>query len=118
MTRQDYIDAAIAWVNSKAPFKLRAKHDDYEDPKVFRNKATNEEFQADLSFVTVSGVKHFTDIAMKTDAPRKLVSKWKLLSLMASHKRGKLYLMAPRGHKAFTQDLINTHNIQAVIRSI
>ncbi|MBQ4820529.1 hypothetical protein [Aquimarina sp. MMG016] len=49
---------------------------------------------------------------------KKLVIKWKVLSFMAGMKRGKLHLLAPKGHKAFTQRLVKQHNINAMVHSI
>ncbi len=112
------MDKAISWASGRAVVSLKANHDDYEAPKAFINKSTQEEVQADLSFKTPGGGKHFTDIALKSDKPQKLVTRWKLLSLMASLKNGKLFLLAPRGHKTFTEKLVNKYNINAVIYSL
>lgn len=118
MNKNNYLNQALKWVKKKQTTSLRVKLEGYEDPKVFRSKSNNEEFQADFSFITPKGAKHFTDVALKNENPRKTVVKWKILSFMASMKKGKLHLLAPRGHKAFTERIVKRHNINAVIHSI
>ncbi len=118
MSKEKYLDKAIAWAERKATVSLRSIHEDYEDTKVFTNKSTKEEIQADLSFTTHGGAKHFTEVVLKEENPKNLVVKWKVLSFVASMKRGKLHLLAPKGHKAFTERLVNRHNINAVVHAI
>ena len=118
MSKQDYIDKAINWISKKQTISIKAKLDSYEPPKIFTNKNTGEEIQADFSFITQGGSKSYTEIALKSEMPRKLVTRWKLLSLMASMKSGKLYLLAPKGHKMFTKNLVDTYNINALVYGI
>ena len=119
MNKDKYLEKAIAWAEKKATISLKATPEGYEDPKVFTSKKSKEEVQADLSFVTHGGAKHFSSIALKEDDPKSLVSKWKLLSFLASMKRGKLHLLAPKGHKAFTQKIVDRYHINnAVIHSL
>lgn len=118
MSKLDYFDEAMSWVNRKSITSVKAKSEEYDPPKIFKNKNTGEEVQADFSFVSQGGAKSFTDIALKVEKPQKLVTRWKLLSLMAAMKRGKLYLLAPKGHKMFTQKLVDKYNIKAVVLSL
>lgn len=115
--KEKYFAKAIEWAQKKADMELKSVHPDFEDTKIFTNKATQEETQADISFIRSNG-KHFTEIAVKTDNPRKLVTRWKLLSMMANMKRGKLHLLAPKGHKMFTQRMVEQYSISAKIYSL
>lgn len=117
MSKDNYLSKAIQWVKSKSISSLRAKYEDLEPPKTFINHSTQEEIQADISFITRGG-RHYTDIALKSDQPQKLITKWKVLSEMAALKEGKLYLLAPRGHKMFVQKLVETYKINATIHSL
>ncbi|WP_299112083.1 hypothetical protein [uncultured Winogradskyella sp.] len=118
MNKKDYLTKAVKWVEKKSTTSLKSILDGYKDPKVYRSKSTKETIQADFSFTTHVGSKHYTDVALKNENPRKLVIKWKVLSFMASIKKGKLHLLAPKGHKAFTERLVDRHNINAVVHSI
>ncbi|MHA7058188.1 hypothetical protein ACWGOQ_0013280 [Aquimarina sp. M1] len=118
MEKETYLEKALAWAEKRATISLKAVPDGYEDPKVFRSTKTDLKIQPDMSFVTHGGSKHFSDIALKNEDDKTLVVRWKLLGFMAQMKRGKLHLLAPRGHKSFTEKLVARHNINAVIHSI
>lgn len=118
MQEKPFIQHAIAWVKKKPVTGLKVKADGFEEPKVFLNQRTKEEVQPDISYIAPGGAKHYTEIALKNDDPQGLITRWKLLSLMASMKNGKLHLLAPKGHKMFTQNLVRKYNINALIYSI
>ena len=118
MSKNEYLEQAVNWTKQKSFSEIKSIHEDYDSPKTFVNKATDETIQADFSFVSQRGANNFMDIALKTEHPQKLVTRWKLLSLMASLKRGKLFLLAPKGHKHFTQNLVNQYHINAIVYSL
>jgi hypothetical protein len=118
MTKEKYMEKAIIWVNKKSIISLKAIAEGYEEPKVFVSKSTKEEIQPDLSFITHGGAKHYSIVALKEDNEKKLVVKWKVLSFLVSMKRGKLHLLAPRGHRSFTQKMVNLHQINAVVHAL
>ncbi|GGX06528.1 hypothetical protein [Aquimarina muelleri] len=118
MNKDEYLEKAIAWAEKKSTVSLRATHKAYKSPKIFTSKSTKEIIQADLSFTTHGGAKHYTAVALKEEDPKTVVVKWKVLSFMASMKRGQLHLLTPKGHKSFTEKLVNLHNINAIIHSI
>jgi len=55
---------------------------------------------------------------LKTEENDRQVSKYKLLSTMAGMKSGKLYLLAPKGHKAYVDKMVKKYNISADVISI
>lgn len=116
--KNQYLNQAIEWASRKTTGVIRSIHEDYEDPKIFRSKNSDMMVQPDISFRLIDGRKHFTDISLKTEKPQKLVTRWKLLSTMATLSRGKLYLLAPRGHKIFTTRLVDRYNINATVQTI
>ena len=117
MTKENYFSQALDWVKGKSSSSIKACHEDYESPKTFTNSTTQEQIQADFSFIS-QGRRHYTDIALKSESPQKLVTRWKLLSMMAALKNGKLFLLTPRGHKMFAQKLVDNYKIKAVIQSL
>ena len=118
ISKKAFFDIAFKWISKRSVSSVKAQTKDYEQPKVFRNKNTGDEIQPDFSFITNGGSKSFSDIALKSDSPQKLVTRWKLLSLMASMNKGRLHLLSPRGHKMFTQKLVDKYKINALIHSI
>ena len=118
MSKESYISDAIDWVNKRSATSLKANFDGFEKPKAFLNKSSDEEVRPDISFIGQGGEKNYTEIAVKEKKQQKLVTRWKLLSMMASIKRGKLFLLAPRGHKMFVEKLVRKYHINAFIYSI
>ena len=112
MSKKDYFQAAIEWAENFRLSNIKANFDGYESPRTF-NRAESDN---DVSFVPdITGRKrtnkYYVEIAMKADNTRKMVSKWKLLSTLASMKGGKLFLLAPRGHKAFVERLLSRYQL-------
>lgn len=116
--KDEYLEKAVLWAEKKATISLKSVSEGYENPRIFTSRTTNEDIQADLSYVTHGGVKHYSVVALKNENQKKTVAKWKALSFLASMKKGKLHLLAPTGHKAFTQKLVNNHDINAVIHTL
>lgn len=118
MNKETYLEKAVMWAENKATISLKSISKGYENPQIFTSKTTHEEIQADLSYVTHGGVKHYSVVALKNENQKKTVAKWKVLSFLASMKSGKLHLLAPHGHKAFTEKLVNNNDINAVIHAL
>tara|TARA_R110000787_G_scaffold90764_1_gene191420 strand:+ start:845 stop:1201 length:357 start_codon:yes stop_codon:yes gene_type:complete len=118
MNKETYLEKAVDWAEKKAIVSLKSISEGYESPQVFISKTTKDEIQADLSFVTHGGVKHYSVIALKNDNQKKTVAKWKVLSFLASMKKGNLHLLVPDGHKPYTLKLVNKFNINAVIHML
>lgn len=119
MSKEKYLDKVITWVEKRkiSSIKTAFETEGYESPKIFTNQATKEQVQPDVSF-TIDNATHYSEIALKCDDTRRLVTRWKLLSTMASIKKGQLHLFAPKGHKIFTKKLVEDNNIDALIHSL
>ncbi|MFT5248833.1 MAG: hypothetical protein ACI93P_000549 [bacterium] len=118
MKNDTCLERAVAWAEKKTTVSLKAISEGYENPQIFISKTTQEEIQADLSFVTQGGVRHYSVIALKNENQKKTVAKWKVLSFLASLKKGNLHLLAPKGHKTYTEQLVKNHDINAVIHAL
>jgi len=116
--KESFSEKALLWISKKSTTAVKGMAEGYEPPKTFTNKETGEKIQPDFSFESPSGNKYYTDIALKSEYPQALVTRWKLLSLMATMSHGKLYLLTPKGHKMFTQKLVDSYKIDATIHSI
>ena len=102
---------ALEWVKSKGFKKIKSKHEDYETPSGFHKSDKDKTLVPDIT-CRKQGGKYYVEIATKTEKVQQKISKWKLLSTIAERKGGELLLLAPRGHKAFTQRLMNKYGIQ------
>ncbi|HMP23722.1 MAG TPA: hypothetical protein PKC76_06300 [Saprospiraceae bacterium] len=94
---------------------IKANLEGYEPPaRLSRREEEDEAYVPDATAVSY-GRKMYFELAVKTDREREVVSKWKLMSRLASAKAGKFFLIAPRGHVAFAQRLVKLYDISAEV---
>lgn len=110
MSKEDYLEKALSWAKMKRISNLKAKGEDYDDPKHYNKKDEDDSFTPDITGNKLSK-KIYVEIALKEDDKRRIITKWKLLDTLAGMKGGKLYLLAPKGHKAFTQRILKRHDL-------
>ena len=115
MTKEDYIPKAIAWAESHGFEEIKANlpdDDDFETPIGYERQQDDQEFIPDVTGKVLSE-KFYFEVILKTNKTRRLVSKLKLMSVLAGRRGGKLYMMAPRGHYQFARDLMDDNTIIA-----
>jgi len=108
---------AIQWAKKNGFSNIRANTDEFETPGGFTRKDQDTAYIPDISGVRLGG-KSYIEIAMKMEDNADQVSKFKLLSTMAAMKSGKLYLLAPKGHKAYVDKTVKKFNISAEVVGI
>lgn len=112
-----YLERALDWTKKRGFSNIKANHDEYETPGSFSRNGDEDPFIPDITGLKTGG-KSYIEVATKTTDVTSRVSKWKLLSMMAARKGGQLYLLAPRGHKRFAEDIVKVYNLNATIKSI
>lgn len=117
MERDKYVKKAISWAEKRGFSNIKANFDGYESPKVYSKPNEEKPYIPDIT-ATKTGGKSYVEIALKTDNVRRRISKWKLLNTLAAMKGGKLFLLAPRGHKAFVNRMLKKFNLNATVVSI
>lgn len=117
MKDTELYERAILWAKKHGFSNIKANTEDYEAPAGFTRKDQSDQYIPDISGSKLGG-KSYVEIALKSEANDNQVSKYKLLSTMASIKSGKLYLLAPKGHKAFVDKMVKQYNISAEVVSI
>ena len=117
MKSTELYEKAIHWAKKNGFSNIKANTDEFETPAGFTKKGEDEALIPDISGSRLGG-KSYVEIALKTESSDAQVSKYKLLSTMASMKSGKLYLLAPKGHKAFIDKMVKQYNISAEVLSI
>ncbi|MBL7775691.1 MAG: hypothetical protein JNK89_06785 [Saprospiraceae bacterium] len=116
MSKELYFPQAIDWAQKRGFSNIKANWDDYETPSQFSKPDEDKPFIPDITGRTAHG-KVYVEIALKNDNIDRSMSKWKLMSTLASMKGGKLFLLVPKGHKAFTTRMLRKsrlHNAQLV----
>lgn len=111
------LDKALAWAGKKGFKEIKSVHEEYEKPFSYTNKESDTVFTPHIT-ANKDGRRTYIEVATKGEDVIEIISKWRLLSTMAEMKGGKLYLLAPRGHKSFTDGIIDSHPINAVVVSI
>lgn len=93
---------------------IKANLKEYEKPARLNLERDDEVFIPDITG-TLNGRKSYFEIAQKTEKVRPMVTKWQLLSRLATLKRGKFFLVVPNGHYAFTNRLLKKYPIEAKV---
>lgn len=115
--RDSTINKVVDWVKAKGFRTIKAKAEGFEDPSAFTRSETDRSFIPDVTAMR-RDKKNYFEVALKTDDKKVAIRKWKLLSTIASMKNGKLFLFAPRGHKAFVERIVKERNLNAEVKSI
>ncbi len=108
-------EKAIGWVKGKGFDKIRANVEGYDAPTTFRRDEEGGLIVTPDITAVKSRRKYYFELAEKDDDINTCVSKWKLFSSVASAQNGKLYLLAPHGHKAFASRVVDRHAIEAEV---
>ena len=109
-----FIEKAIDWAKKHGFKTLKANAEGYETPTKFILQEGKQSFVPDITAIHLGG-KNYIEIASKTENVNRSVSKWKLLSTLANKKGGKFFLLAPKGHKYFTEKLVEQYNLSAEV---
>ena len=112
MSKKKFINEVADWVKKKGYKRIRANNESYETPIEYTSTEKDKTYTPDVTGI-LRGRKSYFEIALKTDNKQRRITKWKLLSTLAKLKGGKLFLLAPRGHKAFAQRIIKKYNLEA-----
>lgn len=107
-------EKAVEIILKKGYGNVKANSEDLEleAPTSYLQPNKEDVFTPDLT-ATYLGRKNYFEISLKTSGVRRLVSKWKLLSSLAKMRHGNFFLLVPRGHVRFTNQLIEEYNIDA-----
>lgn len=101
-------------LNLKGFEDIKADIDGFEQPSRLVRQSDEFEFTPDAT-AQRKGRKYYFELAIKTDALRKLITKWKLLATLAHLKTGKFQIFVPHGNMKFTRELLENNDIQADI---
>ena len=105
-------EKALDWTKKKGFQNIKANTDidDLETPSKFTLVGRDEPVIPDITGV-INGRKSYIEIAEKNGNKEEIVSKWKLLYTLAERKGGKLYILALKGHKSFTDKIVLQYNL-------
>ena len=110
MAKTEYFQKVIDWAKRRGITGIKANYDGFDQPSVFAKVGEEKEFTPDVTGSKFDR-KFYIEIATKSENGQRAISKWKLLSEIAKMKGGKLYLMTPRGQKAFVERILKKHSL-------
>ncbi len=102
------------FVKARGFKKIKANIEDFDTPARLERQRDEESFIPDATGY-INGRKSYFELMLKTKRVRPLVTKLKLLSKLAGFRRGKLFLIVPRGHYAFTNRVLKKYPVKAKI---
>lgn len=111
---QKVYQKAVDLIRKKGYIDIKANSEelDLEQPTGYVQQREDDVYTPDLTALHL-GRKSYFEIALKTKQVKRLINKWKLMSRLAEVKHGNFFLLVPRGHVRFTNQLIDEHNIDA-----
>ncbi len=112
MKNENLIKRAIQWAKRKGFKAIRANSEEYQTPTNFRRPGEEDPIIPDVTGLRMNR-KSYIELAVKTGNLARKVSKWELLSRLASRQGGKLFLLAPKGHKSFTEEIVKKYQLRA-----
>ena len=111
---QKVYQKAVDLIRKKGFINIKANSEelDLEQPTGYVQQREDDVYTPDLTALHL-GRKSYFEIALKTKQIKRLINKWKLMSRLAEVKHGNFFLLVPRGHVRFTNQLIDKYNIDA-----
>jgi hypothetical protein len=107
----------VHWAKNRRFSNIKANLEGHEIPTAYTKPGEDVPYIPDATGVKL-GIKSYFEVAMKSDDNERIIRKWKLLSTLAEMRNGKLYLFAPKGHKAFVMNVVKERNLHANVESI
>ncbi|MDF7821439.1 hypothetical protein P1X15_27710 [Runella sp. MFBS21] len=117
MDKDSYIPKVVEWVKRKGYEQIKANLEGFEVPIAYERQNDDERFIPDVTAKLLYEKSYF-EVVLKTDNPDRVVSKLRLLSMLASQKGGRLFMMAPSGHLNFVKELALKHSISGEVVKI
>ncbi|MGA0560049.1 hypothetical protein ACO2Q8_25535 [Larkinella sp. VNQ87] len=120
MEKQAYIPQVITWARAQGFEDIKAnlpENDDFESPISYGRQQDDEEFIPDVTGKQFHEKSYF-EVILKTSRTSRLISKLKLMSVLATRKEGKLYLMVPKGHLQFAKEIAKESQVVAQVVSL
>ncbi len=109
---EELMDAAINYVTVRGYQEIKSTVEGYERPFQYTMQNKDVTFTPDITAKS-RDKKHYFEVAQRTDDSSFIVSKWKLLSMLAKMQNGTFTILIPYGQNKFTEQLVMEHEIEA-----
>ncbi|WP_308990538.1 hypothetical protein QLS71_003540 [Mariniflexile litorale] len=106
----DILENSITYLENHGFENIKADTEGYETPKSYNKAGSNINITPDI-VAEKEGRKHYFDLSLKSEKPNLLKSKWLFLNTLSTLKSSRFRLITARGHYAFTQDMLESINL-------
>lgn len=109
---QESIEQALNHVKNSGYNDIRARCEGYDNPSTLKMKDSSEGFTPDITASKFGG-KYYFEIANRDEKQVEVISKWKLLSTLATMKQGELKIFVPYGSMKYASEIVKNKDIKA-----
>ena len=106
----EILGTAISYLEDRGYENIKADTDGFESPKSYIRRGSEVSITPDI-VAERDGEKHIFELSLKSKKPRLLKSKWLFLDTLSSMKNFKFKIFTTRGHYKFTDDTLNSINL-------
>lgn len=106
------IEAALNYVKTRGFKEIKSTAEGYDRPFQFTKQDEDITFTPDIT-AKLGEKKHYFEVAQRSDDHDFIVSKWKLLSMLANMQKGSFTILIPFGQNKFTEQIVIEHEIEA-----
>ena len=117
VSKDTFTTTVVDWAKSRRFSDIKANVEGHDSPTAYSKPGEESPYVPDVTGIKL-GVKSYFEVAMKSEDTERSIRKWKLLSTLAEMRNGNLFLFAPKGHKAFVDNVVKERNLKATVMSI
>ena len=93
---------------------IKADLEGYKQPKSFVKKENNAVITPDITAYKRTK-KYFFELSLKSDKPKLLKTKWRLLDVVTRMKAQRFRIITTKGHYSFTNKILDELHLDKVI---
>ena len=106
----EILGTAISYLADRGFENIKADTDGFESPKSYIRRGSEVSITPDI-VAERDGEKHIFELSLKSKKPRLLKSKWLFLDTLSGMKNFKFKIFTTRGHYKFTDETLNSINL-------
>ncbi len=109
-THEEILKQSIKHLEFLGYENIKADLDGYESPKSFIKKKNDMVVTPDITAFKRTK-KHFFELGLKSDQPKLLKTKWRLLDVVTRMKDHRFKIITTKGHYSFTNKILEDLNL-------
>lgn len=106
----DFLNQTIQYLEDRGYENIKADIEGFETPKSYTKKDGEVVITPDI-VAERDGEKHIFEVSLKSKKPKLLKSKWLFLEVLSKMKEFRFKIVTTRGHYKFTDETLNSINL-------